>query len=183
MEAKIRIVEVSPKLKCFKNNPKDIISISFISDNYSVKIEDLEKAISSNDKVIVNLKESKNKNKHQPIKYSLIRNNNIVIANGEFIPSEGIKWYKLNEIKNNISKESLITSSTSNGNIKNNTNFPNNRRAHNLSDSHNSYQIEPINNFNSKNNFNKLNNNPSLVLKIKFSINILNKKISNKKNK
>ena len=181
MEAKIRIVEVSPKLKCFKNNPKDIISISFISDNYSVKIEDLEKAISSNDKVIVNLKESKNKNKHQPIKYSLIRNNNIVIANGEFIPSEGIKWYKLNEIKNNISKESLITSSTSNGNIKNNTNFPNNRRAHNLSDSHNSYQIEPINNFNSKNNFNKLNNNPSLVLKIKFSINILNKKISNNK--
>ena len=185
MEAKIRIVEVSPKLKCFKNNPKDIISISFISDNYSVKIEDLEKAISSNDKIIVNLKESKNKNnKYQPIKYSLIRNNNNIIANGEFIPSEGIKWYKLNEIKNNISKESLITSSTSNGNIKNGNNknnLPTNRRAHNLSDSHNSYQIEQINNFNSKNNFNKLNNNPSLPIKIKLSINLSNKKNSTKK--
>ena len=87
MEAKIRIIEVSPKIKSFKNNPKDVISISFISDNYSVKIEDLEKAITSNDKVIVNLKETKNKNnKYQPIKYSLLRNNNNIIATGEFIP-------------------------------------------------------------------------------------------------
>ena len=99
MEAKIRIIEVSPKLKCFKNNPKDIISISFVSDNYSVKIEDIEKAITSSDKIIVNLKESNSKNKYQPIKYSLIRNNNNIIATGEFIPSEGIKWYKLNEVK------------------------------------------------------------------------------------
>ena len=181
MEAKIRIIEVYPKLKCFKINPKDIISISFVSDNYSVKIEDLEKAILSNDKIIINLKESKNKNMYQPIKYSLIRNNNI-ISNGEFIPTEGIKWYKLNEIKNNISKESLITSSTSNGNIKNNNI---NRRAHNLSDSHNYCGNEPLNNFYSKNNFNQLNNNSSVLskIKIKFSINILNKKTNlNKKN-
>ena len=184
MEAKIRIIEISPKIKCFKNDPKDIISISFISDNYSVKIEDLEKAIISNDKVIVNLKESKNKNKYQPIKYSLLKNNNNIIATGEFIPTEGIKWYKLNEIKNNMSKESLITSSTSNGNIKNNNNFTANRRVHNLSDSHNSYANEPLNNFISKSNFNKLNNNSGLtVIKIKFSINLSNKKVfSNKKN-
>ena len=185
MEAKIRIIEVSPKIKCFKNNPKDVISISFISDNYSVKIEDLEKAITSNDKVIVNLKETKNKNnKYQPIKYSLLRNNNNIIATGEFIPSEGIKWYKLNEPKNNMSKESLITSSTSNGNIKNNNNFAANRRAHNLSDSNNSYAQEPLNNFTSKTNFNKLNNNSALnIIKIKFSINLSNKKgFTNKKN-
>ena len=184
MEAKIRIIEISPKIKCFKNDPKDIISISFISDNYSVKIEDLEKAIISNDKVIVNLKESKNKNKYQPIKYSLLKNNNNIIATGEFIPSEGIKWYKLNEIKNNMSKESLITSSTSNGNIKNNNNFTANRRVHNLSDSHNSYANEPLNSFISKSNFNKLNKNSGLtVIKIKFSINLSNKKVfSNKKN-
>ena len=90
MEATIRIIEVFPKLKCFKNNPKDIISISFIFDNYSVKIEDVDKAIASSDKLIVNLKESKSKNKYEPIKYSLIRNNNDIIANGEFIPAEGI---------------------------------------------------------------------------------------------
>ena len=181
MEAKIRIIEVSPKLKCFKNNPKDIISISFISDNYSVKIEDLEKAILSNDKIIINLKESKNKNIYLPIKYSLIRNNNSIISTGEFIPFEGIKWYKLNEIKNNISKESLITSSTSNGNIKANNI---NRRAHNLSDSNNSYANEPNNNLYSKNNYNQLNNNSVLNnIKIKFSIIFLNKKNNlNKKN-
>ena len=175
MEAKIRIVEISPKLKCFKNNPKDIISISFISDNYSVIIEDIEKAIISNDKIIINLKEikqSKNKNIFQPIKYSLIRNNNNIITTGEFTPTEGVKWYNLNEIKNNMSKESLITSSTSNGNIKNNNI---NRRARNLSDSHNSYANEPMNNFYSKNNFNKLTNNSGLtILKIKFAINIIN---------
>ena len=175
MEAKIRIVEISPKLKCFKNNPKDIISISFISDNYSVIIEDIEKAIISNDKIIINLKEikqSKNKNIFQPIKYTLIRNNNNIITTGEFTPTEGVKWYNLNEIKNNMSKESLITSSTSNGNIKNNNI---NRRARNLSDSHNSYANEPMNNFYSKNNFNKLTNNSGLtILKIKFAINIIN---------
>ena len=184
MEAKIRIVEISPKLKLFKNNPKDIISISFISDNYSIKIEDVEKAINSNDKFIINLKELKNiKNKNiiQPIKYSLIRNNNYIIGTGEFIPSEGIKWYKLNEINNNISKESLITSSTSNGNIKNN-NVIVSRRAHNLSDSHNSYANEPLNNILSKNNINQVNNRSVITtVKIKFSINIYNKKTINKK--
>ena len=100
------------------------------------------------------------------------RNNNNIITTGEFTPTEGVKWYNLNEIKNNMSKESLITSSTSNGNIKNNNI---NRRARNLSDSHNSYANEPMNNFYSKNNFNKLTNNSGLtILKIKFAINIIN---------
>ncbi len=184
MEAKIRIVEISPKLKLLKNNPKDIISISFISDNYSLKIEDVEKAINSNDKFIINLKESKNiKNKNiiQSIKYSLIRNNNYIIGTGEFTPSEGIKWYKLNEINNNISKESLITSSTSNGNFKNN-NATVSRRTHNLSDSHNSYPKEPLNSILSKNNINQVNNSSVLTtIKIKISINIYNKKMINKK--
>ena len=186
MEAKIRIVEVSPKLKSFKNNLKDIISISFISDNYSVKIEDLEKAILSNDKIIINLKElkeSKNNNIFQPIKYSLIRNNNNILSTGEFTPTEGVKWYKLNEIKNNISKESLVTSSTSNGNIKNNNNTNKNRRTHNLSDSHNAYSNEPMSNYYSKNNFNQLTNSSALtILKIKFSINFLNKNANSNNN-
>ena len=184
MEAKIRIVEISPKLNVFKNNSNDIISISFISDNYSIKIEDIEKAIINNDTIIINLKElkdSKGKNNIQPIKYSLIKNNNNIISTGEFTPTEGVMWYKLNEIRNNMSKESLITSSTSNGNIKNNNNMS--RRAHNLSDSNNSYIIGPMNNHYSKNNFNQLTNNSSLtLLKIKFAINFLNKKQNSTKN-
>ena len=70
MEAKIRIIEISPKLKLFKNNSKDIISISFISDNYSVKLENVEKAILSNEQIIISLKEvkdHKNKNIMQAI--------------------------------------------------------------------------------------------------------------------
>ena len=186
MEAKIRIIEISPKLKLFKNNSKDIISISFISDNYSVKIEDVEKAILSNEQIIISLKEikdHKNKNIIQPIKYSFIRNNNNILGKGEFIPTEGIKWYKFIEKNNNVTKETHITPSTSNGNIKKN-NLIVSRRAHNLSDSHNSYAKEPFSSTVSKNNLNKLNNSNSLlsIMKIKLAINIINKKIiSNKK--
>ena len=186
MEAKIRIIEISPKLKLFKNNSKDIISISFISDNYSVKIEDVEKAILSNEQIIISLKEikdHKNKNIIQPIKYSFIRNNNNILGKGEFIPTEGIKWYKFIEKNNNVTKETYITPSTSNGNIKKN-NLIVSRRAHNLSDSHNSYAKEPFSSTVSKNNLNKLNNSNSLlsIMKIKLAINIINKKIiSNKK--
>ena len=186
MEAKIRIIEISPKLKLFKNNSKDIISISFISDNYSVKIEDVEKAILSNEQIIISLKEIKdhiNKNIIQPIKYSFIRNNNNILGKGEFIPTEGIKWYKFIEKNNNVTKETYITPSTSNGNIKKN-NLIVSRRAHNLSDSHNSYAKEPFSSTVSKNNLNKLNNSNSLlsIMKIKLAINIINKKIiSNKK--
>ena len=176
MEAKIRIVEISPKIKLLKTNPKDIISISFFYDNCLQKIGDVEKSIKNNDKITISLNESKeSKNKIQPIKYTVIRNENNIIGTGEFIPIEGIKWYKLNEIYNNISKESLITSSTSNGNIK-----INNRKSHNLSDYRNSHGNEQINNNYTKNNSNHLYS-PVTTIKIKFAINILNKKL-NKKN-
>ena len=120
MEVKLKIIEISPKLKSLKNNSKDIISISFISDNYSVKIEDTEKAMINNDNIIINLKQDNNTNKIQTIKYSLIKNMNNIISTGEFTPIEGTKWYKLSEIKNNISKENPLASSKSKGNIKNN---------------------------------------------------------------
>ena len=170
MEAKVRIIDISPKPKNFKNNSKDILSLSFISDNYSVKIEDIEKAIITNEKIIIIIKELKNK--IQPIKYSLIRNNNDIIASGEFIPCEGINWYKLNDVKNNMSKESL-TSSTSNGNVKNNP------RMNNFSVSKsNSYIREKSNNFNSKSNLKS-----SIIIKIKLSINISSRIINSPKNK
>ena len=166
MEAKIMIIEVSPKLKIFKNSSKDIISISFVSDNYSVKLENVEKAIVNNDKIIINIKEFKNKTPITPIKCSLIKNNNNIIAMGEFVPTEGVKWYKLNEVKNNMSKESLITSSTSNGNIKYNSNFSINKKIHNLSDASHSYGSEPLINFGSKNNMNSSSTSNYINIKL-----------------
>lgn len=80
MEAEIHIIEIIPKIKQLKSNPKDIISIIFISSNYSIKIDNIEKAINKNDKILINLEEQKNK-KLQKIKYSLLRNNQI-ICNG-----------------------------------------------------------------------------------------------------
>ena len=123
MEVKLKIIEISPKIKSLKNNSKDIISISFISDNYSVKIEDVEKAMNNNDNIIINLKQANNKNKIQAIKYSLIKNINNIISTGEFTPIEGTKWYKLSEIKNNISKVNFLASSKSKDNIRNNNNY------------------------------------------------------------
>ena len=180
MEAKIMIIEVSPKLKYFKNSSKDIISISFVSDNYSVKLENVEKAIVNNDKIIINIKEAENKMSITPIKCSLIKNNNNIFAIGDFVPTEGVKWYKLNEVKNNMSKESLITSSTSNGNIKYNSNFSINKKLHNISDVNHSYGSEPFINFGSKNNMNS--SSSSNYINIKFSITFGNKTIYSNKN-
>ena len=186
MEAEIHIIEIVPKIKQIKINPKDIISIIFFSNNYSIKIDNIEKAINKKDKILINLDEPKNK-KLQKIKYSLLRNNHI-ISNGEFIPTEGMKWYNLNSnnIENKTSKESLITSSTSNTNIKNveniitsnNNNINlNYRTIQNLSDLSNiSYSNDQNNNFNSINNLNKPkmgNNSISSVMKIKLLIKFL----------
>ena len=186
MEAEIHIIEIVPKIKQLKSNPKDIISIIFISNNYSIKIDNIEKVIYKKEKILINLEEPKNK-KLQKIKYSLLRNAHI-ISNGEFVPLEGLKWYNLNtyNMENTISKESLITSSTSNTNIKNvdniiannnnNTNL-NYRTIQNLSDLSNiSYNNEQNNNINSTNNLNKLNmgnNSNSSIIKIKLLINFL----------
>ena len=125
MEAKIRILEIFPKIKSMKDNPKDIISISFLSNDNSLKIENIEQSIIKNEKIIINLK-GQNAKKNL-IKCLLSRNNSNIIASGEINLEEGLNWYKLNEVKNNIiSKESLITSSTSNGNIYNiNNNYKN----------------------------------------------------------
>ena len=125
MEAKIKIIETLPKIQSIKTNPKDNISISFITNNNHKKLEDIEQSITKNEKIIINLKNEKGKN--QIIKCLLIRKNNNIIASGDLILEEGLNWYKLNEIKNNMmSKESLITSSTSNGNIKKINNDNNN---------------------------------------------------------
>ena len=117
MEAKFRIIEIYPKLQAIKNNPKDIISISFISNDYTKKIGNIEQSIAKNEKNVIYLKSQNTKK--EIIKCILSRNNNI-ISSGELNLEQGTNWYKLDEIKNNkMSKESLITSSTSNDNFPN----------------------------------------------------------------
>ena len=183
MDAEICIVEVSPKLKHLKNNLTDIISIYFITDNYSIKKEDAEKAIINKEKIIIPLNETKNKS----IKCSLIRNNNI-IGKGEFTLVEGLKWYTLNDNKNTTSIESLITASTSNANIKSGENLKNKKNnnmnsntIYNCPDfSSPSYNNYTNKNFSSKNILNKINNcSISSIIKIKLSIKLFFKQDKN----
>ena len=117
MEVKFRIVEIYPKLYLIKDNPKDIISISFISNDNTKKIGNIEQSITKNEKISINLKAQNNQK--VLIKCILFKNNNI-ISSGDINLEEGTNWYKLTENKNNkMSKESLTTSSTSNGNFHN----------------------------------------------------------------
>ena len=182
MDAEILILEVTPKLKYFKNHLNDIISICFIADNYSIKKEDVEKSIINKEKIIIPFKEAKNKT----IKCSLIKNNNI-IGKGEFIPVEGLKWYTLDDTKNSTSIESLITASTSNINIKNGENLKNKKNNMNSNVFCNSpdftnlhYNNYENNYFSSKNILNKVNNSAiSSIIKIKLSIKLLYKKVKN----
>ena len=144
MEAKFRIIEIYPKPQAIKNNLKDIISISFISYDYSKKIGNIEQSMAKNEKIVFNLK-AQNSQK-ELIKCILLRNNNI-ICSGELNLEKGTNWYKLNDIKNNkMSKESLITSSTSNGNFQNVNNNINlnliRGGSSNLSDNENSYSLK-----------------------------------------
>ena len=138
MEVKFRIVEIYPKLYLIKDNPKDIISISFISNDNTKKIGNIEQSITKNEKISINLKAQNNQK--VLIKCILFKNNNI-ISSGEINLEEGTNWYKLTENKNNkMSKESLTTSSTSNGNfhnINNNINLNLIRGSSNLSDNEN----------------------------------------------
>ena len=182
MDAEILILEVTPKLKYFKNHLNDIISICFIADNYSIKKEDVEKSIINKEKIIIPFKEAKNKT----IKCSLIKNNNI-IGKGEFIPVEGLKWYTLDDTKNSTSIESLITASTSNINIKNGENLKNKKNNMNSNVFCNSpdftnlhYNNYENNYFSSKNILNKVNNSAiSSIIKIKLSIKLSYKKVKN----
>ena len=185
MDAEILLVDVTPKLKHFKNHLSDIISICFITDNYSIKKEDAEKSIINKEKIIIPFKEAKNKT----IKCTLIKNNNI-LGKGEFIPVEGLKWYTLNDTKNSTSIESIITASTSNANIKTNENLKNKKSNmnsnvfSNFPDFTNTCYNNYVNNyFSSKNILNKVNNSTiSSIIKIKLSIKLLYKQVKNSLN-
>ena len=181
MEAKIRIIEILPKIQTIKTNSKDVISISFISNNIPKKIEDIEQSISKNQKIIINLKNEKGKNK-VIVKCLLSRKNNNIIASGDLILEEGLNWYKLNEVKNNkLSKESLITASTSNGNIQKVNIDNNNINPYLIGNSPNSLDtnisIENNKFFSSRNS-----NTPKNEIKIKLMVIFLKRKNLNKNN-
>ena len=73
MELKVRIIEIFPKIQTIKNNQKDVISISFETNDYFRKIENIEESIIKNEKIIINLKDQNvKKNKIN----KLIYNNN-----------------------------------------------------------------------------------------------------------
>ena len=174
MEAKLRIIEIYPKIQSIKNNVKDIISISFISDDFSVKIVDIEQSLSKKEKIIIDLKEQ-NIKKHL-IKCILLKNKSNIIYSGELTLKEGINWYHLNEIKNNkMSKESLITSSTSNGNIQNINNTINNQKISNSPNLSNNDNIRHSLNINK--NLAKLE-----FIKIKLMVYYIKRKYTNKNN-
>ena len=178
MEVKLRIIDIYPKIQTIKNNPKDIISISFITSDYSTKIADIEQSMTKNEKFIFKLKSKNSKN--QIFKCLLLRNINNIICSGEFILEEGLSWYKLNEIKNNtMSKESLITSSTSKGNILNtNGNISQNLdlKSHYLSDIN--LKLENNINLANKNHNSKKYEN----IKIKLMVNYIKRISTNKYN-
>ena len=179
MEAKVRIIEILPKIHSIKSNPKDIISLSFISNEYSTKIENLEQSMHKNERKIIKLKDQNFKK--NIIKCLLIKNNQYIIASGEFNLEEGINWYTLKEDKNNVmSKESLITSSTSNGNIIQNIN--NNPNSYLISNSPNSLET----NISIENNkyFSYANSNltKEQYIKIKLMVIFIKRKYLNKYN-
>lgn len=115
MDIKIRIIEILPKLKQIKSNDKDIISMSFNSNNIFLQLEDIGKSILSEEDIVLSLR-----TKDQIIKLCLLKNKNNILGEGEFVPKEGLKWYELKPI-NYKSRESLFTSSTSKDNIKMNS--------------------------------------------------------------
>ena len=174
MEAKLRIIEIYPKIKSIKSNIKDIISMSFISNDYSVKIVDIEQSLSKKEKIVIYLKEQNTK-KHL-IKCILLRNKNNIIYSGELTLKEGINWYHLNEAKNNkMSKESLITSSTSNGNIQNiNNNITHQKISNSPNLSENDYTRYSLN---ANSNLTKLE-----FIKIKLMVYYIKRRYTNKNN-
>ena len=174
MEVKIKILEILPKIAQLKSNYTDFFSMSFEYDNYKVNIEDIEKTINNRDEIIINLKESsfsKNDIK-QFIKFSLIKNNkniSYILGSSEILIIDGVKWYTVKEVKNDmVNKESFITSSTSNN-------------LQNTSELSTVDCLKLINNLNSSSST-TLNSN--MTIKIKFSINTLSRsKQVNRRNK
>ena len=102
MELKIRLVEITPEIRNFKTLPTDILSLNFIQQNITVKMENIEKFIQTKEFITLYLK-----NNFDKIKYTLLRNNISIIGVGQFIPCSDSKFYRVIDLNNNI-KEKII---------------------------------------------------------------------------
>ena len=164
MEVRIKILDTYPKLAQLKTKSFDIFSIIFNYDNNQLNIEDIEKFILNKDEIMINLKDYSNtkNNFRKFIKFSLIKNsknNSIILGISDLILLDGIRWYLLKEPKNeNLSKESQITSSTSDNNL------------HNTSDTSNGNSLKLIYNVHNTNGNQAILNTS---FKIRFSVKII----------
>ena len=75
MELKIRLVEITPEIRNFKTLPTDILSLNFIQQNITVKMENIEKFIQTKEFITLYLKNNIDK-----IKYTLLLNNISIIG-------------------------------------------------------------------------------------------------------
>lgn len=104
MELSIRLLKIVPEIENLKNSPTDVLSLNFISQNCSLKMENIENSIEKKEFLTLFLK-----NILEKIKFTLLLNNVSILGIGQFIPCSDIKEYKLIEIHNSTkSKEKMI---------------------------------------------------------------------------
>ena len=153
MEAKINIIEMSPRLPYLKSDINDYFSLSFLYNNNIFKIDNIQNYINKEEMLnipISNISENK-------LHFYLIKNGGYIIGMGEIPLITGVKWFNLN--------------------VFNNINFDNNNEDKNkgpLSLSRNNQEI--INTYNIKFKFSvEIKNNN---IENNNKINILQKSIS-----
>ena len=100
MEAKINIIEMSPRLPYLKSDINDYFSLSFLYNNNIFKIDNLQNYINKEEMLnipISNISENK-------LHFYLIKNGGYIIGMGEIPLITGVKWFNLN-VFNNINFE------------------------------------------------------------------------------
>ena len=116
MELKVRLLEITPEVKNFKTLSSDILSLNFIYQNITVKMENIEKFIQTKEFIIIPLK-----NTFEKIKYTLLLNNISIIGVGQFFPCSETKFYRVIDINKNKEKIIKIKLETILPNKKHNT--------------------------------------------------------------
>ena len=93
MEAKITIIEISPRLPYLKTVVTDSFSISFLYDDNIIKIEDLESYLSKSEPPYISLPNIS----QSYIYFYLLKNGKYIMGIGEIPLVNSVKWYNLKE--------------------------------------------------------------------------------------
>ena len=104
MEAKITIIEISPRLPYLKTVITDSFSISFLYDDNIIKIEDLESYLSKSEPPYISLPNIS----QSYIYFYLLKNGKYIMGIGEIPLVNSVKWYNL-IIKNLFLLISILT--------------------------------------------------------------------------